>query len=136
MALEDATNPVKGVSGPGKYAKRTDLKFQSPEYGAGVAYEENKKAAPLAKSPGMPAITNAAGDLTARGQKVTGLYDPSERPNEPITAGIDRGTGVGSNGLAMKPPVGKLSDTLAVLLPYDTTGEITVLYQNALSRGQ
>ena len=24
MALEDAVNPIKGVSGPGKYAKRLD----------------------------------------------------------------------------------------------------------------
>jgi hypothetical protein len=35
-----------------------------------------------------------------------------------------------------KPAEGKLSDTLAALLPYDQTGEITVLYQMALSRGQ
>ena len=136
MALEDATNPMQGVSGPSTYSKRTDLKFQSPEYGAGVAYESAKKGAPLAKGKDMPAVTNAAGDLTARGKRVTGLYDPTERPDEPISAGVDIGDGVGSNALAMKPAVGKLSDTLAVLLPYDTTGEISVLYQNALSRGQ
>jgi hypothetical protein len=29
----------------------------------------------------------------------------------------------------------KLSDTLAKMLPYDTTGEIAILYQDALSRG-
>ena len=57
-------------------------------------------------------------------------------PDQPITAGIDRGAGPGSEALGMSQPSGKLSDTLAVLLPYDTTGEITVLYQNALSRGQ
>jgi hypothetical protein len=134
MALEDATSPMKGL--PGKYAKRDDLGYKSQSYGDGVAYEANKKAVPLAKSPSMPAITNAAGDLTARGKKVTGLYDYTERPNEPISSGVDIGDGVGSSALAMKPAVGKLSDTLAVLLPYDTTGEISVLYQNALSRGQ
>jgi hypothetical protein len=136
MALEDAKNPMQGVSGPSTYSKRTDLKFQSPEYGAGVAYEAAKKGAPLAKGQDMPAVTNAAGDLTARGKRVTGLYDPTERPDEPISAGVDVGSGPGSEALAMKPAVGKLSDTLAVLLPYDTTGEISVLYQNALSRGQ
>jgi hypothetical protein len=36
----------------------------------------------------------------------------------------------------MQPAEGKLSDTLAALLPFDTTGEISVLYQMALSRGQ
>jgi hypothetical protein len=35
-----------------------------------------------------------------------------------------------------KPAEGKLSDTLAALLPFDQTGEISVLYQMALSRGQ
>jgi hypothetical protein len=30
----------------------------------------------------------------------------------------------------------KLSDVLADMIPYDTTGEIQYLYQNALSRGQ
>jgi hypothetical protein len=29
----------------------------------------------------------------------------------------------------------KLSDTLAKMIPYDTTGEIIILYQNALARG-
>jgi hypothetical protein len=29
----------------------------------------------------------------------------------------------------------KLSDALVKMLPYDTTGEIAVLYQDALSRG-
>jgi hypothetical protein len=29
----------------------------------------------------------------------------------------------------------KLSDTLAQMLPFDTTGEVAILYQNALARG-
>lgn len=137
MALEDATNPMQGVSGPGKYAKRTDLSYKSQSYGDGVAYNAAKSGAPLATAPKSPMLSQAP-DVAqgAAAGPITSLYAPTERPNEPITAGIDQGPGVGSNGLAMKPPVGKLSDTLAVLLPYDTTGEITVLYQNALSRGQ
>ena len=137
MAIEDRTNPMQGVSGPGSYAKRTDLKYQSPEYGAGVAYDAAKSGAPLARTGGVktseaPAVP-AGGDAVGQ---VVGLYDKTQRPNEPISAGVDVGPGAGSEALAMKPAVGKLSDTLAVLLPYDTTGEISVLYQNALSRGQ
>jgi len=137
MALEDAKNPMRGVSGPGPYAKRTDLSYQSQSYGDGVAYNAAKSGAPLSTAPKSPLLSQApdAAAGTAAGP-VTSLYAPTERPNEPITSGIDMGAGVGSNGLAMKPAVGKLSDTLAVLLPYDTTGEISVLYQNALSRGQ
>ena len=137
MAIEDAKNPMQGVSGPSTYSKRTDLSYKSQAYGDGVAYNAAKSGAPLETAPKNPKLSEApVVGTTADTGKVTGLYDYTQRPNEAITTGIDMGPGAGSNALAMKPPVGKLSDTLAVLLPYDTTGEISVLYQNALSRGQ
>lgn len=136
MALEDARNPMQGVSGPGPYAKRTDLSYKSQSYGDGVAYDAAKSGAPLARAPKNPMLSEAPVVPAGGDGPITPLYAPTERPNEPITAGIDMGVGPGSEALAMRPPVGKLSDTLAVLLPYDTTGEISVLYQNALSRGQ
>lgn len=137
MALEDAKNPMRGVSGPGPYAKREDLAYKSQSYGDGVAYNAAKSGAPLASAPKSPQLSMAPEVPvgTASGP-ITSLYAPTERPNEPISAGVDIGAGPGSEALGMKPAVGKLSDTLAVLLPYDTTGEISVLYQNALSRGQ
>ena len=137
MAIEDRTNPMQGVSGPGPFAKRTDLSYQSPEYGAGVAYNAAKSGAPLATAPKSPMLSQApqVGANGGGGGAITPLYAPSDN-ERPITAGLDRGPGPGSSALAMTQPQGKLSDTLAVLLPYDTTGEISVLYQNALSRGQ
>ena len=137
MAIEDAKNPMQGVSGPGQYAKRTDLEYKSQSYGDGVAYNAAKSGAPLASAPKSPQVSMAPEVPvgTASGP-ITPLYAPTERPDEPISAGVDIGAGPGSNALGMKPTAAKLSDTLAVLLPYDTTGEISVLYQNALSRGQ
>jgi hypothetical protein len=135
MALEDARNPMRGVSGPGPFAKREDLAYKSQSYGDGVAYDAAKSGAPLARAPKSPLLSEAPEVGTAAGP-VTSLYATTERPDEPISAGVDVGAGPGSEVLGMKPKVGKLSDTLAVLLPYDTTGEISVLYQNALSRGQ
>jgi hypothetical protein len=35
----------------------------------------------------------------------------------------------------MKKSTVKLSDTLEALIPFDDTGEVTILYQDALSRG-
>lgn len=138
MALEDATNPMQGVSGPGKYAKRTDLEYKSQSYGDGVAYEAAKSGAPLDRAPKSPMLSEApqvpTGSAPAASETV-GLYAPSQRPGEPITAGIDLGAGPGSNALGMGKPVVKLSDTLAKMLPYDTTGEIGILYQQALARG-
>ena len=136
MALEDATNPMQGVSGPGQYAKRTDLSYQSQAYGDGVEYAAQKSGAPLARTGGVklseaPVVEQA----TPVAQASTGLYDQTQYPDRPITTGIDIGEGAGSNVLMMAKSSEKLSDTLAKMLPFDTTGEIAILYQDALAKG-
>jgi hypothetical protein len=136
MALEDATNPMQGVSGPGPYAKRTDLEYQSQSYGDGVAYDAAKSGAPLARAPKSPLISQApvvSGETAPTG---VGLFEATQRPGEAITTGVDVGPGAGSEILSMAKSSEKLSDTLAKMLPYDETGEIGILYQQALSRGQ
>jgi hypothetical protein len=129
-------NPLAGPAGPGQFSTRTDqLQMGSKAYGEGVETQAIKSGAPLSKTPDVrPA---RAGDVReAAGQSpLTELYAPSQRPGEPITAGIDMGAGPGANALMMQKSAIKLSDSLAQLLPYDTTGEIAVLYQTALSQG-
>lgn len=140
MALEDAVNPIKGASGPGKYAKRLD-RMPANFYGDQKQTAEIASGAPIASSPDvrpLPASDVKEAAVTKAGlAAATPLYAPTERPNEPITNGIDIGPGAGSDALMMKQGAAsaKLSDTLAKLLPYDTTGEIGVLYQQAQSRG-
>jgi hypothetical protein len=137
MALEDSVNPMQGISGPGSFSKRTDLEYQSPEYGAGVQYDANKAAAPLAKTPDVRgATTTAVQDAASQAitTKPVGLFETSQNTN-PITAGLDRGPGPGSEALGMNKISVKTSDTLAKLLPFDTTGDIAVLYQEAIARG-
>jgi len=142
MALEDATNPMQGVSGPGKFAKRTDLQYQSTGYGDGVAMQQQKSAAPLATSPDVRGATNTqvrqaamAGAQSAPQDALTSLYAPTSRPQEPITTGIAMGPGAGPEALSMGKATEKLSDILVKMLPYDTDGSIAVMYQNALARG-
>jgi hypothetical protein len=53
----------------------------------------------------------------------------------PITAGLDRGPGPGSEALMMAKSSVKTSDTLAKLLPFDTDGSIAILYSEAVARG-
>jgi hypothetical protein len=90
-------NPKAGVSGPGKYAVRTDkLELGSTSYGEGVETQAIKSGAPLAKT------ANTRPTPTA--QPVTSLYAPTERPNEPVTAGIDQGAGAGSDALMVNQP--------------------------------
>ena len=136
MALEDATNPMQGVSGPGKFAKRTDLQYQPTEYGQGVEYDAQKAGAPLASTPDVRGATATEVRQAATPQDaLTPLFAPSARPNEPITAGIDMGEGPGSEVLTMGKATEKLSDILVKMLPYDTDGSIAIMYQNALARG-
>lgn len=129
-------NPLAGVSGPGKYSVRTDkLSMGSTAYGEGVDTAAIQSGAPLAKTGdvrGVPASEVRA----AVTEPVTPLYAPTQRPEEPITAGVDIGPGVGSSALMMGKSAEKLSDALAKMLPYDETGEIGILYQQALSKGQ
>jgi hypothetical protein len=136
MALEDAVNPIKGASGPGKYAKRID-RMPANAYGEQKQTAEIASGAPLATTPDVrPAPASEVKQAALMGE-VTPLFAPTQRPTEPITNGIDAGAGAGSAALMMKQgsAAGKLSDTLAQMLPYDTTGEITILYQQALARG-
>jgi hypothetical protein len=138
MALEDAVNPIKGASGPGKYAKRLD-RMPANFYGDQKQTAEIASGAPIASTPDVrpaPASNVREAAMTSMAAP-TPLYAPTERPNEPITSGIDLGPGSGSDSLMMRSAYAqsKLSDTLAKMLPYDTTGEIGILYQQALSRG-
>jgi hypothetical protein len=130
---------MQGVSGPGPYAKRTDLQYQSNSYGDGAAYDAAKSGAPLSVAPKNPLLSQAPQVPTsaAPSAPVAGLFDQTNRPNEPVTSGIDLGPGPGSNALMMQSKLAqnKLSNTLSQMLPYDQTGEIGILYQQALSRG-
>jgi hypothetical protein len=131
-------NPLAGPAGPGKFSTRTDkLELGSTAYGEGVETQAIKSGAPLAKTGDVrPA---RAGDVrAAAGQApVTELFAPTQRPDEPITTGINRGAGAGEEALVMQSQFAqrKISDILAEMIPYDNTGEIAILYQNALARG-
>ena len=134
--MAEPMNPLAGVSGPGKYAVRTDnLQMGSTAYGEGVETSAIKSGAPLSRTPDQRPMPAAEVRDAAMQGPVTGLYDPSSRPNEPVTSGIDMGAGAGSSALMMQPVTEKLSDVLAKMIPYDQTGEIAILYQRAASRG-
>ena len=122
------------IGGPGKFSVREDLP-PSQNYGDRKAMAEQIAGAATTAQPSAKPVP-AADMRGAEQAPITSLYAPTERPNEPITAGIPLGEGPGPEALGGRVAEGKLSDTLAAMLPYDTTGEISVLYQMALSRGQ
>lgn len=96
-------------SGPGKFAKRTDIqgakRLPNAAYGEQKQFQAEQAGAPMAKSPSP---TMEAIPLTA----------PTRRPNEPVTAGVDAGPGPGSNILNMKSPVDTQLDDLSKIAKY------------------
>ena len=127
-------NPLAGPSGPGDKATRTDqLKIGSAFYSDDTA--EISTAAPKSKTRGVADDVGGRPKENIMQVPATKLYDESQRPNQNVLAGVDIGGDVGSSALMMKKSTVKLSDTLEALIPFDDTGEITILYQDALSRG-
>jgi hypothetical protein len=129
-------NPLAGPSGPGKYATRTDqLTLGSTSYGDDTAALNT--AAPKSKTRGSADDVGGRPASPATQTPITKLFDPSQRPDEAANAGTDIGDGPGSSALMMQSQFAnnKVSDSLAELLPYDSTGEINILYQQAKARG-
>ena len=89
----------------------------------------------MATQQGGAAMKNSEDTQVPDLPPITSLTAPTERPNEPITAGVNIGAGAGSEALNLGQTYLKLSDSLEQMLAYDATGEIAVLYQEALSQG-
>jgi len=99
-------NPLAGPAGPGKYSTRTDnLDMGSLSYGEGKETAEIMSGAKLAQTD------------SAQPEPVTGLYDPTQRPNEPITSGINMGAGAGSDALMINQIKADDKDIVAKYLP-------------------
>jgi hypothetical protein len=113
------------IGGPGKFSVREDLP-PSQNYGDRKAMAEDIAGAPTTGKPSARPAPVSEIKEAVKPAPLTQMFAPTERPGEDVM------TIAGPP----KPTEGKLSDTLAALLPFDTTGEISVLYQMALSRGQ
>jgi hypothetical protein len=97
-------NPAP-VSGPGKLSQRTDGgpadTRQAQRRVTGMGYGENKDLnevqamAPLAAAPAAPSIPS----VMPAPQTPVPLTEATQRPNEPLTAGLPFGPGVGSEML-------------------------------------
>jgi hypothetical protein len=131
-----ARGPLAGASGPGKFSKRTDLDLGSISYGEGQETAMLNTAAPKATTRGI--ADNVGGRPANPIQPVVPIFAETQNKTQDIMTGAPMGPGAGPEALAMQSKFAgrKTSDILVDLIPYDETGEITILYQQALSRGQ
>ena len=126
-------NPAP-ASGPGALSQRTDGgPAQGAKYMSGMPYGQNtmdqQTAAPMAGRTPAPAMPTM--------EMPTPLMAPTSRPDEPITAGIDRGDGVGSEVMFDRPssPTKTLTDTLRDLIRFDPTGDTELIYRALVDEG-
>lgn len=116
-------NPAP-VSGPGQLSQRTDGgPQQTLSDVSGLAYGENQGLEDLQSA----APLNASGQTTARatrrapsrraggqtgGMGASPLMAPTQRPDEPVTAGAPVGPGPGPSMMYQERPSPRLSDTM------------------------
>jgi hypothetical protein len=142
------SNPAP-VSGPGALSKRTDggpgamqgAKYVSGlPYGQGQEFQDVQQMAPMEAATPTPSATSvgaAPAQLQAM-QPPVPLTAPTQRPNEPVTTGIDHGPGAGSEVMPRAQQFQNpysLSSSLQPLLEHDTTGDIAMLYKMAVNNG-
>lgn len=106
------SNPAP-VSGPGALSQRTDgqaARYMSGgQYGEGQEMMELQTSAPMSEqSSPAPRARSGGRAAPAPQQSITPLFAPTERPDEPITAGAPFGPGPGA-AQATPVPRGKVA---------------------------
>jgi hypothetical protein len=95
-----ARGPLAGAAGPGKFSKRTDLPSQY--YGEGLETANLQSQSKLSKTRGV--ADNVGGRPSNPPTPITPLYAETQKPQVPVTDGVDVGAGAGSDALTLRQP--------------------------------
>ena len=121
---------VSATGGAGQSGTQAAKYIPGLPYGQGQTTMNQQQSAPMAG----PNSTAPASPFSEMMPSITPLTAPTERPNEPITAGMDFGAGPGSEALSL-PRQRSLSEILASMIDIDPTGDVRELYDYVASRG-
>jgi hypothetical protein len=121
---------ISAVGGAGQSGTQPARYISGMPYGQGQEMMTQQQSAPMAG----PNQAEASSPLDAMMAPVTPLTAPTERPAEPLTAGMDFGAGPGSEALNL-PRERSLSEILASMIDIDPTGDVQELYDYVTSRG-
>ena len=126
-------NPAP-MSGPGALSQRTDGgAAQGAKYISGLPYGQGQEtynqqtAAPMAAGQAMPSAPTLPPMLS--------LNDETQRPDEPLTAGIDIGEGPGSEVMNVANRSQSLVDTIRYLTQFDPSGDAELIYRTLTDQG-
>jgi hypothetical protein len=121
---------VSATGGAGQSGTQAARYIPGLPYGQGQTTMTQQQSAPMA-GPNPKVSGNAFGEMMP---SITSLTAPTERPNEPLTTGMDFGAGPGSETLNL-PRQRSLSEILASMIDIDPTGDVRELYDYVNSRG-
>jgi hypothetical protein len=142
------TSPAQ-VSGPGALSQRTDTGGQpirslpDPDYGEATAFRDQQKGAPLAEAPSTPnprmpehAAVPGGMEQPTSVEPPVGLFAPTQRPDEPITAGAPVGAGPNTlSGGPLAPRAYATSEQLRQYAADDSSGSLAWLANFLNSQG-
>jgi hypothetical protein len=123
---------VSATGGAGQSGTQAPRYISGMPYGQGQATMQQQQSVPMA-GPTPTAQSSAVTGMPLM-PSITPLTAPTDRPNEPITAGMDFGAGPGSEALNL-PRERSLSEILASMIDIDPTGDVQDLYDFVSSRG-
>lgn len=126
-------NPAP-MSGPGALSQRTDGgPAQGAKYISGLPYGQGQEtynqqtAAPMAAAEPAPTAPTLPPMMS--------LNDPTQRPDEPLTAGLDIGEGPGSEVMNVPNRSQSLIDTIRYLTQFDPSGDAELIYRTLTDQG-
>ena len=124
------TNPAP-ISGPGALSQRTDGGPTQPaKYISGLPYGEGQE------TYSNQVAAKMAGNPVPQMELPTALLAQTSRPSEPITSGIDRGNGVGSEAMGKLPNKAyTVTEIFRDLIPYDPSGDAELIYRRLVDEG-
>jgi hypothetical protein len=123
---------ISATGGDGQSGTQPARYISGLPYGEGQATMQQQQSAPMAGQSAPTAM--AAPGLEALATPITPLTAPTERPNEPLTTGMDFGDGAGTEVLNL-PKQRTLSEMLSTMIDIDPTGDVQDLYNFVVSRG-
>ena len=131
------TNPAP-VSGPGQLSQRTDGGPQQVQadmsgmpYGENAEFNTTQSMAPMSASPTArsPRASAQQAKSAGGGMSATPLFAPTQRPDEPVTAGAPFGPG---GGVAVGPTYGTdYDEDMKAIKSYMQDIEQAANFQNA-----
>ncbi|NBV28641.1 hypothetical protein EBS02_06455, partial [bacterium] len=126
------------VSGPGKLSKRTDGNPDrglpaNGDYGYRKETREQMSAAPMAQN--FQPTPTASVSIPSAPTPITGMFAPTERPDEPVTSGSPMGFGPGPETLNLPQTTFNPVQALSRIAANDPSGQVANILQDLSSRG-